>query len=651
MMADRAGRIVVGFLLAVLAPLAALAQVDVDAYVENDRFTDIKLSPTGEYYAATVPFNDQNGLVVIDLKDGALKATFRFQKGTYVHNFWWVNDERVLISIADGFGTRDAPQPTGELYGMNADGSKRVMLAGWRSGEGAPGGKEMVAVSLIDMLPGNDREVLVSVRPFTPTPSTWVDRMDVYTGRRVRVSGAPVGRATFVADNRGEVRFAVGSGVDAFSKLYYRPDATAKWVLLNDQESSGRVEWPLGFSEDDSVAYLQVEQQEGPDAIVGMRVDTGERVALLRDAVVDPHPVFRNGWGAPIGVRFRGAKPLMAFFDEGDMDAKMFRSLEQAFPDSRIDIDSATRDGKRKLVFVQSDRSSGNFYIFDTETMQAERLMRRHRRLDPEGMARMLPVSLPARDGLRLHGFVTRPAVADEGKPVPMVVVPHGGPYGIFDTGEFDGETQLLTEAGYAVLRVNFRGSGNYGRAFSRAGARQWGRKMQDDLTDATRWAVEQGIADAARICIYGASYGAYAALMGVVREPGLYRCAAGYVGVYDLPRMRSTDRLSGRWAKAWTDGWIGDDAAELAAVSPNRLADRIKAPVFLAAGGEDEIAPISHSKSMEKALRDARVPVETLYYANEGHGFYTQEHRREFYVRLLDFLGQHLGGRRAAAR
>jgi dipeptidyl aminopeptidase/acylaminoacyl peptidase len=230
-----------------------------------------------------------------------------------------------------------------------------------------------------------------------------------------------------------------------------------------------------------------------------------------------------------------------------------------------------------------------------------------------------------------------------------MVVMPHGGPFGIFDQWSFDEDTQMLAEAGYAVLRINFRGSDNYGASFRRAGAREWGARMQDDLTDATRWAIEQGIADPARICIYGASYGGYAALMGAAREPDLYRCAIGYVGVYDLEAKHRDNSRAARWLRNWSDDWMGERDA-LDARSPVLLAAQIKAPVLLVAGGEDSTAPIAHSKKMERALRHAGKPVETLYVSSEGHGFYTEEHRREYYTRLLDFLARHLGGATAAS-
>jgi dipeptidyl aminopeptidase/acylaminoacyl peptidase len=227
---------------------------------------------------------------------------------------------------------------------------------------------------------------------------------------------------------------------------------------------------------------------------------------------------------------------------------------------------------------------------------------------------------------------------------LPLVVIPHGGPFGIYDVWGFDTDAQMLAAAGYAVLQPNFRGSGNHGRAFEQAGAGQWGKAMQDDVTDATRWAIEQGIADPKRICIHGASYGAYAALMGAAREPELYRCASGYIGVYDLPLMHTRgDVQKRRSGETYLREWIGP-AESLRGVSPVNLAGQIKAPVFLAAGGEDQRAPIAHTERMQKALQKAGVPVETLTFKTEGHGFYDPEHRKEYYARLLAFFDKHLG-------
>ncbi|PBS13564.1 peptidase S9 [Lysobacteraceae bacterium NML93-0792] len=625
--------------------------MDLAPFIENDGVRDIKISPTGEFYAATLPLGERSAVAVMRRSDQTIVGSHQLPRNTHIADFWWVGDQRLMFGLAERFGARDFPSPTGELFAMNVDGSRPQLLVGWRVRESSLGTnirssakEEFVHAWPIDLLPDDPRNVLVAVSPFSKDPLTRVDRMDVQTGRRTTIATAPVYRGQFLADHAGEIRFAVGARGDNISRLYYREQRGADWQLINDERESGRVEVPIGFSQDDTVAYLQVSQPSGPDAVIAWTIASGERRELARDAAVDPELIMRPGTVAAVGVRYLGAPPRTAFFDETGDDAKRMRMLEAAFPGQVVRVASATRDAATQMLLVTSDTDPGSFYTFDVAGRQADFVLPRRARIDPARMAAMQPVTLQARDGLPLHGYLTRPASAGDA-PLPLVVMPHGGPFGIFDDWAFEPDAQVLAQAGYAVLQVNFRGSGNYGRAFRHAGAREWGGTMQDDLTDATRWAVAQGHADAERICIYGASYGGYAALMGVAREPDLYRCAVGYVGVYDLPLMRTQDRRGGTSMRTWLDEWVGTDTAQLSARSPTRLADRIQAPVLLVAGGEDEIAPVEHTRRMERALRAAGVPVDTLYVANEGHGFYKPENRRAFYTRLLAFLAGHLGG------
>ncbi|WP_342316397.1 S9 family peptidase [Lysobacter sp. FW306-1B-D06B] len=631
-----------------LLVMPAARAVDVQAFVKKDRFNDIKLSPNGDYYAATVAFEDQTALVIIRRADNAVAGNFRLGKNTHVADFWWVNPERVLISIAEKLGSLDQPQLTGELYAINADGTKTEFLVGQRlRTEAARSGKkaETVAAFLVDDLPEDGKNVIISARPFNADPYTRAERLDVYTGRRAPLARAPVRNADFVTDHSGVVRFAVGAGTDLKSKLYYRTGDGAQWQLINDETVTQRAERPIGFSGDGKTAYIISEQDRGPDAIVAYDTVSGARKVALQDDDTDPgRVIYANGTAVPVGAFFMDGKPRTAFLDTSAPEARLYRSLEGAFGGDPVRITSQTADGKLALVLVASDRNPGDYYVFDTAAKKAEHLLSRRDWFDPDRMATQQPIQLTARDGLPLHGYLTTPKGAGS-KKLPMVVMPHGGPFGVRDDWGFDNDVQLLSQAGYAVLQVNFRGSGGYGRAFTQAGKRQWGGTMQDDLTDATRWAIQQGYADSERVCLYGASYGGYAALMGVAKEPALYRCAAGYVGVYDLPTMHTQGDIQQRGSgETFLREWLGS-REELAAASPNRMAERIKVPVFLAAGGEDKRAPIEHSRMMERALRSAGVPVETLYYDTEGHGFYVEAHQREYYTRLLAFLAKNLGG------
>ena len=641
-------RIVKCALLAALSCLSApgMAQVNLDLFLKQDSFGEIKLSPTGEYYAATVPLEDRTVLAIIRRSDNKPTAKVGGRAGSVVADFEWVNDTRVVGSMAETYGRADTPSLTGELYGVNVDGTQADKLTGPEVGASANTiviGGEQSAAYLIDPLRDDDRHVLVSVMPYDVEPSTRVEKLDVYTGKRTRVASAPVRRASFTTDESGVVRFANGAGRDNARKLYHRATADAPWKLVNDEAVSHIAEWPLGFSADGRIAYLQVERAEGPDAIVAWDTASNQRTELLRDAHVDPYRTLRGITDdVPVGALYMYDGVRSRFFDEQGAVARRYRSLERAFPGQVLRITSATKDGRLLLVQVWSDRNPGDFYLFDTQTKAADLMFSRRRWFDVETVPPTRSVELEARDGLKLHGYLTQPK--DAQGPTPLIVMPHGGPYGIHDLWSFDDEAVMLAQAGYAVLRVNYRGSGNYGRAFMHAGAREWGGRMQDDLTDATKWAVAQGIADADRICLYGASYGGYAALMGVAREPSLYRCAAGYVGVYDMDELHEDDSDFSRSSERWVLDWLGEEKS-MTGISPTALAANIKVPVFLAAGGKDPRAPIVHSKRMEKALKKAGTPVETLYFDTEGHGFYTEPHRREYYTRLLAFLSRHLGG------
>lgn len=633
---------------------SAVGGVDVSAFIKRDIFRDIKISPNGEYLAATVPMEDRTGMIILNRATGRQTAAFALGKNTHVGSFTWVNPERVMISMAETFGQLDAPIPTGELFAVNVDGSRAENLVGFRVDGGGAGTRikpkqsERVWASVVDTLPADDKQALVAIVPFSDEPWSRAEKMDVYTGRRQIVARAPIQRARFTTDGDGAVRFAQGYQSDNYSKLFYRQSNEAEWKLVNDEANTGRVESALGFSPDDRTAYLQVEQPKGPDAIVALDVATGERRTVLQDDNVDPLALINEAGAGDgvVGAFLMDGRPSTVFFDDSSADARLYRSLEAAFSGQAVVVTSTTSDGQLALVQTYSDTNPGDFYIFDRETLKAEHVISRRDWFDPDKMATTEPVSLKARDGLTLHGYLTRPRGAT-GK-LPMVVLPHGGPFGVFDEWGFEDEAQMLAQAGYAVLKVNFRGSGNYGRAFNQAGARQWGGKMQDDVTDATRWAVSQGIADSARICIYGASYGAFAAMVGAAREPDLYQCAVGYVGVYDLQMMHRQDSASGKSSRTWLDDWVGP-VDTLAGRSATDMADRIKVPVFLAAGGEDTIAPQAHTKKMERVLAAAGVPVESLYYPTEGHGFYTESRRLEYYTKLLDFLSRHIGGAKAA--
>jgi dipeptidyl aminopeptidase/acylaminoacyl peptidase len=650
--------IVVSMLLACacVAPAFAIppTSASVEPFVRPDNFNLIKISPDGKYLALSVPLGDHTKLVVLDAATLKQVSVFGMAGKTHVDNFWWANPNRLLISMAERNGSLDSPIPTGEIFATNADGKDTDLLFGYRAAAATTGTRitsdrrENASARMIQTLPDDPDHVLIAVTPWSYAPGvenyTSVERMDVREGHRARLGTVPLKGAELLADHHGQVRFAFGRGSDFEDRLYYRESDTAPWVLINDANVSKRKMTPLGFAADDSLAYVRSSEPTGPDSLQKFDVAKRSMTLFLQDKSADPNRLlFADGSHRdPIGVIYEDDKPRVTYFDPDSAEARSQRSLMASFDGEFVLPISSTADGKIELVEAYSDRNAGDIYRFDKSSKKADLLIGHRDWFDPAKMAESRPFAFKARDGMEVHGYLTIPHGSD-GKALPMVVYPHGGPFGIFDEWRFDTYPQLLAAHGYAVLQVNYRGSGNRGSAFEDAGHRQWGGKMQDDLTDATHWAIDSGAADKNRICIFGGSYGGYAALMGVAKEPTLYRCAVGYAGVYDLARMfQDGDFQRYEWGQNYLKRDLGTD--NLAAVSPVKLADRIKVPVFLAGGGEDKRAPLFHTQEMESALKQAGGSVQTLTFSDEGHGFYDPDHVTKFDIQLLQFLDQNIG-------
>jgi dipeptidyl aminopeptidase/acylaminoacyl peptidase len=341
-------------------------------------------------------------------------------------------------------------------------------------------------------------------------------------------------------------------------------------------------------------------------------------------------------------------RPATTLIQHDAPESKLLALLSPQFPGEDVSLRSSTTHASKVVFLVTGDRDPGEFFLYEAKARRASFLFARMPWIEPESMAAMEPISLKARDGLVLHGYLTRPPGKAEAKDLPLVVFVHGGPHGPRDEWGFDPYVQVLASRGYAVLQVNYRGSGGYGRAFEQAGYREWGGKMQDDVTDATHWAFAQGIADPKRTCIFGGSYGGYAALEGAVKEPALYRCAIGYVGVYDLRMMYSRgDIQQSLYGENYLKRVLGEDDAELTARSPLAHIDRLKAKVMLIVGGQDKRVPPAHGLALHSALSKAHVEHEWLYQRTEGHGFYDEKHVEDLYSKVLAFLDRNIGAAR----
>jgi len=335
-------------------------------------------------------------------------------------------------------------------------------------------------------------------------------------------------------------------------------------------------------------------------------------------------------------------KPHYHFFDE--ITALRHTRLREKLPGHEITMQSATLDETKFIVAAWNDRTPGSRYIYDADANTLDKLGDINPVLDENEMAHVRPISYTSRDGLVIHGYLTLP----QDRPaqnLPCVVNPHGGPW-TRDSWGFNPEAQFLANRGYCVLQLNFRGSTGYGQAFWEASFGQWGLAMQDDITGGVQWLIDQGIADRARIAIYGGSYGGYATLAGIVSTPDLYAAAVDYVGVSNL--LTFMDTIPPYWKPMLTKmhAMVGNpeiDRARLEATSPALNAERIRTPLFIAQGAHDPRVNKNESDQMVAALRARGVEVEYMVKDNEGHGFHNDENKFEFYERMEAFLAEYL--------
>lgn len=599
-------------------------------YAREPALASVALSPDGAFVAVPERRADRTVLLVRDAGTLALHAVIDEGANAFVERFWWSSPRRVFVTTSEHRDGRAQRSLRPELLAFDADGTHRT------AGRGL----------VLDTLQDDDRDVLMMACGDDGCDSE-LRRVDSYDfARGDTVAELPFPATSILADHAGNVRFAWGSDDDDRQRVYYRARDDDEWELVNDERDSG-VEWqPLLFARDGRSAWIRSQFVDGPDGVLAFDAGTRKSTLVLRHPHVDPAQYILAADGRElVGAWFVDGAPEARFIDARAPAARLALRIAARHPGELAYVLESAEDGSRAVVAVSGGDAPPRFELYDRASDTLRPLTGAEA---PATTRTPRTVRFAARDGLALDAQLLLP----EGEgPYPLVLNPHGGPYGTSDAWGWDGFAQLLAARGYAVMKVGFRGSSGRGRAFEQAGMREWGARMQDDLADAVHWAVGAGIADAGRVCIAGASYGGYAALMGAARDPGLYACAVGEAGVYDLALMhRAGDIRDSEYGRNYLERAIGSDPAELRARSPAAQASRITVPVLLGWGDRDERVAPAHSRAMRDALRRAGNAPRTFHRRNEGHGFFDERNRAAWYAEVVEFLDETIGPKQAAA-
>lgn len=624
--------------------LGALAALDkgsykykVSDYFERPKASRFQLSPNGKYMSYMEKDVDaKNHVYVKEIATGKIQRAIE-EKDELIKGYGWINDERLFFAMDKG-GNENF-----HVYATNINGSNTKDLTPF----------DGVQAQILNILKDQKDYIIIQMNKnnkqiFEPY------KLNVVTGELEQLYentdvASPIQGYDFDKDGNLRGYSKMVNGVEV--EYYYKDLVTGKFNLLK------RMKWDDSFG----VMSFNYASENPDDAYVMTNLKSDKTEIVLYDLKQNKEirKIFSNSDYDVSGMHlsrkrnyeidyfaYNGDKhvivPESSFFKEFSAKmAKEFKDVEYYVTD--YDDDETTF-----LIVVQSDKVYGRYYQYDAKTGKFSLLYDLMPQLNAADMAEMRPITFKSRDGLTIHGYITLPKIALVGKKVPLIVNPHGGPQGIRDSWGFNPETQLFASRGYATLQVNFRISGGYGKEFLRAGFKQIGRKLMDDVEDGVKYVIAQGWADKDKIAIYGGSHGGYATLMGLVKTPDLYACGVDYVGVSNIETFfASFPEYWKPYTEMIKEIWYDLDSEEEAKiakdVSPVYQIDKIKSPLFVVQGANDPRVNINESDQIVKALRAKGFEVPYMVKYNEGHGFQREENRLELYKYMMGFFAKHL--------
>lgn len=623
----RIGRNFICFLLVAVAPSCKneglTRKVPLEDFFRNPEKTEFSISPGGEYISYLQPYNDRLNIYVRELGSNQVTQVTSYEQDN-IRYYWWANDEQLLY-IKDSNGNEAY-----HLYAVNRDGTNNHDLTPF----------ENTQVMVHDT--PTDSIIIVGLNKRDPKVFD-IYRLNINSGEMEVILENPGNVIWWMPDHDNRVRLIKSSdGVN--ETLLYRPAEDSPFRKVLTTSVFERVE-PVCFSDEHSNEVIAVSNLDrDKEAVVALDLNTGKesRVIFQHDEVDVMDIRYSKKRQKLLFVDYVTWKQEKHFLDDRMED--IYQKIAGELPDRVVDIVNWDREEDKFIVRTYADRSPGTYYLYEANGDDLTKLGDVSPWIDPREMAGMKPISYKTDDGLTIHGYLTLPR-GREPVNLPVIINPHGGPWTRNKWG-FDPEVQFLANRGYAVLQMNYRGSTGYGKAFMKASNKEWGGKVQDDITDGVEWLISEGIADPNRIGICGFSFGGYCALSGVVQHPGLYRCAVSYSGLTNLftflkdipPYLEPIQQMIYNAV-----GHPEKDADYLRAVSPIFHTGDIKAPLLIAQGEKDPRVNVSETTQFVQKLRENGVAVNYIIKKDEGHRFRKEENRLHFYAELEKFLAENL--------
>ncbi len=603
----------------------------VEDFFRNPEKTRYQLSPDGTYFSFMGPYQNRQNLFVQKIgEDSATQLTTETDRD--IAGYFWANDNRILY-MKDSGGDENF-----QLYAVDKDGNNPKDLTPF----------DGVRIDIIDQLEDFEDEIIIGMNKNNPMLFDPY-RLNIKTGAIEQIAkndnpAEPI--SGWMTDHDGKLRvaFKVVGGTNN-TIMYRATEADDFQDVLTTDFREGVSPLFFEFKKGSSICYASSNLNRDKNVIVKFDLATGKEVGepIFSHPEVDVTDMsFSRKRKVPTTIVYTTDKRHYHFLDQQREDIQTY--LEKELEGYEVVLTSASKSEDKMMVRTYSDRSLGAYYFYDRTTNQLDKIVDVSPWIDENDMAVMKPVQYQSRDGLTINGYLTLPNVENQ-KNLPVIINPHGGPWARDNWG-FNPEIQLLANRGYAVFQMNFRGSTGYGRSFWEKSFKQWGKTMQDDITDGVQWLKDQNIADPNRIAIYGASYGGYATLAGITFTPDLYACAVDYVGVSNLfSFMKTIPPYWEPYLKMMYE-MVGNPETEkklMESGSPVFHVDKITAPLFVVQGANDPRVNIDESDQIVRSLRERGVAVPYMVKYNEGHGFGNEENRFEFYKTMLGFFAKYL--------